>query len=133
MFKKLFRKNELPVTTYNADGIGTFTWNGEDEYWEGTYNGVKVSISYDGYSKPTPKLVGELRSTLLDNEFPSNLMNRVFQKAASEHLDIPELKPKDIIFQKPGFVLIQFFSPEDHEPFWFAEIHSKKVYIGCDT
>ena len=43
------------------------------------------------------------------------------------------LQAKDVVFQDPNFILIQFLGPVDHEPFWFAEIHGSQIYVGCDT
>lgn len=133
ILKKLFRKNEVPVDSFEVEGVGTFSWNDEEEYWESLYLGHKISVSYDGFSNPIPELVKDLKNTLLNNEFPSDILNLVLEQAKSESSAMPELEPKDIIFQKPGFILIQFFGPDDHEPFWFAELHGDKVFIGCDT
>ena len=136
--KNLFRKKEEPETTISIEGVGSFNWNEESEYWLGTYNGSQVSISYDGFSQPIDELVQSVIKTL---KAPSFIENKIIEIKAlakeqyplEKHSQIEGLEAKDIVFQNPNFILIQFFGPEDNEPFWFAEIHGSKIYVGCDT
>ena len=70
--------------------------------------------------------------------FVENIVSEIKSVARTRYpekryLEIEELQAKDIVFQNPNFILIQFFGPEDHEPFWFAEIHGSEIYVGCDT
>lgn len=136
--KNLFRKKEEPETTITIEGIGTFNWDDESEYWLGTHKGSQVSISYDGLSQPTDELAQSVIKTLKSPCFIENKIIEIKELAKEQypiekHSEIASLKPKDIVFQNPDFILIQFFGPENNEPFWFAEVHGSEIYVGCDT
>lgn len=136
--KNLFRKKEEPELTVTIDGAGFLGWDAESEYWVGTYSGTSISVAYDGLAKPKEDLALFVTQSLEQPDFLDNTVSKIksvarVQYPENRHPEIEELQAKDVVFQNPNFILIQFFGPEDHEPFWFAEIHGSEVYVGCDT
>lgn len=137
-FKNLFRKKEDPEGTIKIEGVGSFDWDKESECWVGVYHGYKVSVSYDGFSIPTNDLTEYVAKTL---KSPSFLERRIAeikalakeQNPVEKYTEIEGLEARDVVFQNPNFILIQFFGPEENEPFWFAEIHGSEIYVGYDT
>ncbi|QSP95501.1 hypothetical protein LPB19_03530 [Marinobacter salinisoli] len=136
--KSLFRKKEQPEATVTIEGAGSLGWDAESEYWVGTFNGTTISVAYDGLSEPKEDLALFVTQTLEQPDFLDNSISKIKSVARAQfpenrHPEIEELQAKDVVFQNPNFILIQFFGPEDHEPFWFAEIHGSEIYVGCDT
>jgi len=136
--KRLFKKKEAPALKIELTHVGTIGWDEESEYWVGNYNGLKFSVAYDGLSHPEEELSSTVTKTLTNPKFPEEAMIKIRKLAKSQyseerHKEIDRLEPQDIVFQSPNFILIQFFGPEDSEPFWFAEIHESEIYIGFDT
>ncbi|MFA0812748.1 hypothetical protein [Microbulbifer epialgicus] len=136
--KDLFRKKEEPEATIMIGGVGSFCWDEDSEYWLGKYNGSQISILYDGISQPKDRLGRYVAKALNTQGFIEakiiDIKNLAKEQCPVEkHSEIDALEVKDIVFQGPDFILIQFFDSEDDEPFWFAEIHGNRIYVGCDT
>lgn len=137
-FKNLFGKKEVPEPTVTIEGAGSLDWDADSKYWIGTLSGTTISVAYDGLAKPKEDLAQFVTQTLKQPGFLENTVSRIKSVARAQypenrHPEIEELQPKDVVFQNPNFILIQFFGPEDHEPFWFGEIHGSEIYVGCDT
>ena len=138
-FRRFFKPKEAPEPRIEIDNIGPLDWDQESEYWVGEYNGLRFSIAYDGLSRPEESLSSLVTKTLTNPKFPQNFMHKISDIAKSQygvekHTEIDALTPQDIVFQSPKFILIQFFGPDDNEPFWFAEVHeNEKIYVGFDT
>ncbi|GGD62785.1 hypothetical protein [Lacimicrobium alkaliphilum] len=136
--KKLFGKKEEPESTVTIECAGSLEWDAESDYWVGTHSGTTISVAYDGLSKPNEDLARFVTQTIGQQNFLENTVSEIKSVARAQypenrHPEIEELRAKDVVFQDPNFILIQFFGPEDHEPFWFAEIHGSKIFVGCDT
>ncbi len=137
-FKNFFKKKEQAEALIHIDGLGTpLEWDKESEYWLGTHNGYKISVSYDGFAQPSDELVRSVIDALVDPNHIDGIVAKVRRLAKEKyplekHIEIDSLAAKDIVFQNPNFILIQFFESDD-EPFWFAEVHGAEVYVGCDT
>jgi hypothetical protein len=138
ILKKIFQKKEAPVKSFSISGLCIFQWEGESECWVGDLGNYKISISYSGLSMPSDEFLQFIVKNTLEqpNYFENKLVeikNLAKKKYPNRHEEIERLEPKDIIFQNPKFILIQFFGPKDNEPFWFAELHENATFVGFDT
>ena len=138
MFKNLFKKAVDPEQIVELQPIGSMKWDEDGECWRASYQNYMVSVAYEGLAKPESELSAFVERTLGDSGFIDTAMGKIRATAKTKypnefHQKIDDLKPCDVIFQSSNFILIQFFGPKDHEPFWFAEIHGTEIQVGFDT
>ncbi len=113
-------------------------WDGEEQYWIGSYKGIRLSVAYDGISEPPVEFSEFIDRSLSRPGFVEEIVTSAKEEAIARypkelHHEIVRFAAKEIVFQGPNFILVQFFGPHDHEPFWFCELHGNKIYVGRDT
>lgn len=136
--KRIFKRKEPAQPEIEIPGAGRLVWDAEEEYWIGSCKGVRLSVPYDGLSEPPADFIDFIsrslsRPGLIEELVTSAKEEAVVRYPKELHPEIDRLAAKEIVFQGVNFILVQFFGPHDHEPFWFCEIHGEKIYVGRDT
>lgn len=136
--KKIFRRKQPPQSEIEMPGAGRLLWDAEEQYWIGSYKGVRLSVAYDGFAKPPSDFSDFITRLLSSPALVEDIVASAKKEAIAKYPEslrheIDQLSAKEIVFQKLNFILVQFFGPDDHEPFWFCELHGDKLYVGRDT
>ncbi|WP_409523042.1 hypothetical protein [Nitrincola sp. MINF-07-Sa-05] len=136
--KRIFRRQEPAQSKIEIRGAGRLLWDDQEQYWIGSYNGVRLSVAYDGFSEPPEDFSDFIARSLSRPGLVEEIVMAAKEEAITRypkelHHEIDRFVAKEIVFQGLNFILVQFFGAHDHEPFWFCELHGDKIYVGRDT
>ncbi|MHC9511067.1 hypothetical protein [Kangiella sp. M94] len=136
--KRIFRKKEPAQSEIEICGAGQLLWDDQEQYWIGSYKGVRLSVAYNGFSEPPVDFSNFIAKSLSRPGLIEEIVTAAKEEATAKypeklHHEIDGLAAKEIVFQELNFILVQFFGPHNQEPFWFCELHGDKIYVGRDT